>query len=128
MQGFLKLFYLFALVVMTAGTVAASLDRSILTAIGELWPDPWFRVTLFDTYFAFLTIYLWVAYKERSWLARVVWLVLFLGLGTFAYAVYILRELLRLKAGDGFDTFLTRRYGGPDAAGGTSAGVPSKTS
>lgn len=111
MQGFLKLFYLFALVAMTAGTVAASLDRNLLTALGELWPDPWFRVTIFDTYFAFLTIYFWVAYKERSWLARGVWLVLFLGLGTFAYAVYILRELFRLQPGDGFETFLTRRYG-----------------
>ncbi|MDY7094759.1 MAG: DUF1475 family protein [Acidobacteriota bacterium] len=127
MHNFLKLFYLFALAVMTAGTVAASLDRDILIAIDELWSDPWFRVTIFDTYFAFLTVYLWVAYKERSWLARAVWLLLFLGLGTFAYAVYILRELFRLQPGDGFETLLTRRYGG-SGAGSSSADASSASS
>ena len=33
---------------------------------------PWFIATLFDCYFGFLTFYLWVAYRETSWLARAI--------------------------------------------------------
>ncbi|MCB1057866.1 MAG: DUF1475 family protein [Acidobacteria bacterium] len=109
MRTTLKVFYVLVLVVMTAVTVVASLDRGVVEAVGELWPDPWFRATLADTYFAFLTIYFWVAYKERSWLARGLWLVAFLALGNFAIAAYLLRELFRLRAGDSFADLLVRR-------------------
>ena len=60
------------LVSMIALTVVASLDRGVFRAGAELWPDPWFRATLADAYFGFLAIYLWVAYRETTWLRRAV--------------------------------------------------------
>ena len=62
------------------------MDRGVVTAFRELWPDPWFRATMADTYFAFLTIFLWVCYKEKSIVARVLWFLGIMILGNFAIA------------------------------------------
>ena len=109
-RSLLIVFFACVLAILLGLTVVASLDRSVLVAAAELWPDPWFKATLADAYFAFLTIYLWVAYKERTPGARITWLVLFLFLGNFAIATYMLRELLRLgRDGARPQDFLLRR-------------------
>ena len=78
-------------------TVTASLDRNVLRAGDGLWPDPWIVATLMDAYFAFLTFFVWVAYKEQSWMARGAWLVAILLLGNFAMSGYVLWQLLKIK-------------------------------
>ena len=83
--------------VMTVLTTLASLDRSVLQGGVGLWPDPWFIATLADAYFGFLTFYLWLAYKESTWLRRILWLVAILSLGNFAMAGYLLWQVLRLR-------------------------------
>ncbi len=93
----LTLFFVLVLLTLSAATVTASLDRDVFSAAAALWPDPWFRATLVDAYFAFLTIYLWVAYKETTWLARLVWLLLFVTLGNFAIAGYGLRQIFLFR-------------------------------
>jgi predicted permease len=70
---------------------------------------PWFIATLFDTYFAFLTFYVWVAYKETSNLARVLWLLAILALGNIAMAAYMLGQLFRLPADAKIEQLLLRR-------------------
>nr|XP_061812159.1 uncharacterized protein LOC133603018 [Nerophis lumbriciformis] len=60
-------YFALVLVIMTWVTVTASLDRNVLTAAAEIWADPWGKATLFDAYLAFLTVYLWIAYREASW-------------------------------------------------------------
>jgi hypothetical protein len=97
---------------MLAVTVQASLDRGVVEALRDLWPDPWFRATLADAYFGFLTVYAWVAYRERGWLGRAVWFVLFMGLGNFAIASYMLIRLLRVPRGASISEVLLR----PEAA------------
>lgn len=99
------------LVSIVTATVVASLDRGVLVALKELWPDAWFRATLVDAYAGFLTIYVWIAYRERSALRRVVWLLLVLGLGNIAIAAYVLRALRKLRPGDSLQQLLLR----PDA-------------
>jgi len=71
--------------------------------------NPWFIATLFDAYFGFLWFWLWVAYKETSWLARIVWLALILTLGNIAMASYMLIQLFRLSAGAKIEDLLLRR-------------------
>lgn len=95
MDRLVKGFFVAVLVVMVWLTVAASLDRGVFAALGQLWSDPWFRATLADAYFAFAAVYLWVAWRERTPLARVLWLVLFLGLGSIGIALYVLLGLFR---------------------------------
>lgn len=91
--------FLVVLAVMTWVTLVASNDRSVLSAAAEIWADPWGRATLCDTYFAFLTLYLWIYHREPTWGRRLLWLVLLLTLGNFAIATYFLIALGRLGPG-----------------------------
>jgi hypothetical protein len=70
---------------------------------------PWFIATLFDTYFGFLTFYLWLAYRERGWPARLLWLLAILALGNIAMAGYMLLLLWRLPADASIEQVLLRR-------------------
>lgn len=74
----------------------------------EVATHPWFIATLFDTYFAFLTFWLWVAYKERTALARIAWLIAILLLGNIAMAAYMLIRLCKLPADARLETLLLR--------------------
>ncbi len=96
MKTFLYFAFTFVLAAMLWVTVTASYDRSVLVAAVEIWNDPWGKATLFDTYFAFLTVYLWIAYRERGLAPRIVWLLLILTLGNFAIAGYFLLALWKL--------------------------------
>lgn len=98
MKTWLKIGFLAVFIAMVWVTVWASLDRSVLVAGGELWRDPWGRATLFDAYFAFLTVFLWIAWRERGWGVRLLWLVLILTLGNLAISAYFLIALVRLRA------------------------------
>ncbi|HEX4953904.1 MAG TPA: DUF1475 family protein [Thermoanaerobaculia bacterium] len=107
-QG-LIVFWTAVLVAMLWVTTWASLDRSVLAAAADLWRDPWGRATLFDAYFAFLAVYVWIAWRERGAVARVGWLVALLVLGNIAIAVYFLLTLLRLPAGASWEALFARR-------------------
>lgn len=108
MKLFLKGLFLAVLATMTWATVSASMERGVFDAGQALWDDKWFQATLWDTYFAFLTFFLWVAYKERSWISRVVWFVLIMVLGNFAIASYMLIQLGRLKKDEPLENLLLR--------------------
>ncbi|MCZ7650091.1 MAG: DUF1475 domain-containing protein [Thermoanaerobaculia bacterium] len=95
----LRLYFAFVFAAMLLLTVLASLQQDLLTAAVALWPDGWFRATLADAYFGFLAFWLWIAYRERAWGARLAWLAGVLLLGNFAMAGYALLALSRLPAG-----------------------------
>jgi len=69
---------------------------------------PWFVATLVDTYLAFLTFWLWVAYKETRWIARLGWLVAICLLGNIAMAIYMLIQLFRLPPDAPLERLLLR--------------------
>ncbi|MEJ1966351.1 MAG: DUF1475 family protein [Gammaproteobacteria bacterium] len=74
-------------------------------------PDnAWTIATLFDACFGFVTFYTWVAYKERSWLPRIGWLIAILLLGNMAMAAYVLLQLRKLPANEPMATLLTARH------------------
>ncbi len=73
-------------------------------------PDRWWTwATLFDAYFGFLTFYAWVFYKEFRATARAAWFVAIMLLGNIAMAIYVLRELSRLRPGEPVAALLLRR-------------------
>jgi predicted permease len=109
MQSFLKFLFALMLVAMLAMTTAASLDRGVFQALGDLWKDLWFKVTLMDAYFGFMTFYVWVAYKESRNLARILWFVLIMCFGNIAMATYVLIQLFRMTPGESMETLLTKR-------------------
>lgn len=106
---FLKLLYSAIFIAMIYVSVVASLDKNIFQAMKDLGPDLWVRATLCDTYFAFLTIWLWMAYKERGWVSKVLWFLGVMLLGNIAIAVYMLIQLARLKPGESFKELLVNR-------------------
>ena len=72
-------------------------------------PDRWWTyATLADAYFGFLTFYAWVFYKETRAVARAGWFVAIMLLGNIAMAVYVLRQLARLRAGQPLSRLLLR--------------------
>lgn len=86
------------LVVLTAVTVRASLVRPVWDN-AELLEDPWFVATLCDAYCGFLTFFVWVAFRERSWPVRAGWFAAIMLMGNFAMATYVLLQLARLAPG-----------------------------
>jgi predicted permease len=97
MKTLLKVWFVLVLLAMLGVTSWAQSREGLLTALARIPQDPWFVATLFDTYFAFLAFFFWVCYRERSHVARAVWLILILLLGNIAMAVYALIHLARLK-------------------------------
>ena len=121
----LRIFAIFVLVAMLCVTTWASnfvplwkMPRSVAT-------HPWFIATLFDAYFAFLTFWAWVAYKESSNLARFLWLIAILLLGNIAMAIYLLRELFTIPASAPISTLLFRASWARSARLARSRGVRS---
>ena len=95
------------LLAMLVVTVWATLDRGMFDAGKELMEFPWFVATLTDTYFAFLAFYAWLAWRESTWPARGIWLVLVLFLGSMAIASYMLMQLYR-RRGQPWDSIWQR--------------------
>ena len=75
----------------------------------EVVLHPWFIATLFDCYFGFLTFYLWLAYRETGWAARMLWLIGILALGNIAMSAYMLIQLWRLPPEATIGQLLLRR-------------------
>lgn len=94
----LRFFAIFVLVAMLGVTGWASSQQALWNIPPEVIGHPWFIATLFDAYFGFLFFWIWVAYKETSWIARLGWLAGILLLGNIAMALYVLIQVLRLPA------------------------------
>lgn len=110
---FLRILFILILVTMSWGTLRASLAQALFDIPPEVYQNPWFQVTLLDTYFAFLTFFVWVAWKEQRIAARVLWGIALALWGNFAIAAYLLRELFRIRSdADITEIFVTRRDGG----------------
>ncbi|MFN8010674.1 MAG: DUF1475 family protein [Holophagaceae bacterium] len=105
----LKAWFLLVLLAMLAVTTWAGLQENLFVAGGRLIRDPWGLATLFDAYFAFLAFWLWLAWRERTWLPRILWLLAILALGNLAMAAYVLILLFQLPAGAGPDALFQRR-------------------
>lgn len=71
---------------------------NVLEGFVTVCSEPWGLATMFDAYFGFLAFFLYVAWRERSGLARIGWFVALMLLGNFAIAAYV---LLALRASPG---------------------------
>jgi len=90
---------------------------------GPVIRDPWVIATLFDAYWAFVAFYVWVAWKEQSTLARLLWFISLIALGNLAIAAYMLSELFRVPATGQLDTVFTRRNAGSPVLPGILTGI-----
>lgn len=113
MIWFLRLLFITIIGAMLAVTTWASLNEALGDfAAGPIIRNPWVVATLFDAYFAFITVFVWIAWKEQSLGARILWFISVILLGNLATAAYLLSELFKVPAsGPLSDVFATRRPG-----------------
>ena len=107
----LKMLFAIIFVVMLSVATTASVEQNLFEAVGNMWPNWWFKATLADAYFGFLTFFVWVAYKEIHLWRKLLWFALIMLLGNLAISAYVLVELYKLQASDNMETLLTRRNG-----------------
>jgi len=113
MIWFLRILFSVVLGSMLWVTTWASLHQPLGEfARGAVIRDPWVIATMFDTYWAFTAVFVWVAWKEQSIAARVLWFLAVMALGNVAIASYLLRELLAVPAGGPLADVFARRNPG----------------
>ena len=99
MIWFLRALFIVVISSMLGVTSWAGLHQSLGDfARSATFRDPWVIATLFDAYWAFITFFVWVAWKEGSALARILWFIAIMLLGNLAMATYMLAELFRVPA------------------------------
>jgi hypothetical protein len=109
---FLRILFVVVIASMLAITGWASLQCALFAIPREVFTHPWFLATLVDAYWAFIAFHVWVAWKERSLAARVLWFVAIILLGNIAMAAYLLRELFGVSAQGPLDPVFVRRNPG----------------
>jgi hypothetical protein len=107
----LRLLFGFILVSLFLFTSYASTKQPVwqwtgLTNGDDKW---WTAATLIDAYYGFITFFVWVCFKERRWLPRVIWFVAIMLLGNMAMASYVLIQLARLRPEQPATAILTVR-------------------
>lgn len=113
MLWFLRFLFIGIIVAMLGATVSASFAQPLGEfARGPVIRDPWVVATLADAYFAFLTFYVWMVWKERRLAAAVLWFPAVMLLGNFAMSAYMLRELFAVQPGEPLQQVFTRRNEG----------------
>ncbi|KNA12534.1 hypothetical protein SOVF_125080 isoform B [Spinacia oleracea] len=64
---------------------------------------PWMTATLVDFYINIFVLAVWVIYKESSWLASIIWVILLVCLGSITTCAYITIQLFKLSAEESSD-------------------------
>ncbi len=95
-------------VTMSVIVVKTCLESNLIKEWDYLGSIPWMRATLWDFYFNIVLLAGWMFYKEKTWTARGLWLVGFVGLGSIATTFYVYRKLSELKPGDSWEKFWLR--------------------
>jgi uncharacterized protein DUF1475 len=133
MIWFLRGLFLLILAFMVGITTWASLQCPLFGVPHAVATHPWFLATLGDAYWGFVTFFVWVAYKQVAWPAKLIWLIAIILLGNIAMSAYCLRELFGVPARTPLADILTRRRPGFDWLGAglaalglavTLAGIP----
>lgn len=90
--------------------ISTSLKSNLFEEWDFLASIPWLTATLIDFYINTVVIFVWMAFREKSWTSRILWLIPFVLLGSIATTAYVLVQLFRLKKDEPvINAFLTPR-------------------
>ncbi len=109
MISFLKILFSCVLIYMCYEVISTSLESNLFEQWNFLGAIPWMRATLWDFYANVLVIFTWIAYKERSFAAKAIWLVLLVCLGSIASCSYVLIQLFRLKKNESLKELFSKQ-------------------
>lgn len=88
---------LIALLAMTAALIYGFTVGNFSTDGAKILNNPWGIVSLVDLYAGFILFSLWIAYREKSVITTVVWVVLIMTLGFWTGSLYILINTIKAK-------------------------------
>ena len=110
---FLRALFIVIILSMLGVTTWASLSEALGAFVrGPVFKNPWVVATLFDAYWAFISFYVWVAWKEQSLAARVLWFISIILLGNIAMSSYMLALLFSVPTAATPTELFTRREPG----------------
>lgn len=107
----LKILFSVLLVWMCYVVISTSLQSNLFKEWDFLGGIPWMRATLWDFYTNVLVIFVWVCHKEKSWMLKILWLILLVCLGSIASCALVLIQLFRLKPGEGLKELFSKQNG-----------------
>jgi hypothetical protein len=107
----LKVIFSVLLVWMCYVVISTSIQSNLFTEWNFLGSIPWMRATLWDFYANVAVIFVWVCYKGKSWLWKILWLIFLVCLGSIASCAYVLIQLFRLQPGEGLKEFFSKQNG-----------------
>jgi len=90
-----KTIALIGLAAMTGIILRAFIVGNFSAEGDQLLAMPWGVVSLVDLYVGFTLFSGWIVYREPSWLARIIWVVLMMTLGNWTAALYVFIALQR---------------------------------
>ena len=90
-------------------TIRTSMQVSLWSAWHPYAANPWAMATLYDAYFGFVTFFCWLAWRERSLGAKLLWFVLIMALGNIAMSFYVLLQLFGLPKEEGIAGLFRRK-------------------
>ncbi len=88
--------------------IVTSMKSNMFQLPAAVVNEPWFQTTLVDFYFLVTILSVWVIYKEKTVLARILWIVAFICLGSIGACLYVFIQFMRLKNGEGLEQVLLR--------------------
>ena len=80
--------------------VSTSIESNLFDEWNFLASIPWMQATLIDFYVNVVVIFTWMAFKENSWIARILWLFGFIFLGAIITTLYALVQLFKLDGNE----------------------------
>ncbi len=84
-----KIISFIGLLIMTAGIGNAIITGDLATDGALILQNPWGLVSLIDLYTGFVLFSIWIVYREKSILAKIVWVALMMVLGFWTASLYM---------------------------------------
>ena len=106
---FLRVLFCSVLIFMCYEVISTSLESNLFVEWNFLGSIPWMRATLWDFYANVLVIFLWVCFKEKNIILKIIWLILLVCLGSIASCIYVLIQLFKLKKEDGLENLFLKK-------------------
>lgn len=97
MKNFLIGVFILLFIYIVYTVISTSLESNLFSEWDFLASIPWMKATLVDFYINTVVIFAWMSFREKKWPVRILWLILFVFLGSIATTFYVLIQLFKLE-------------------------------